>query len=146
DVEDPDATETLGTDRRLNALRAAVDPPAGLLHRHEQQIAVNRHIALSARAYDRREQPRPLGAVDVVGIESVEAPHEEMISTEREIRVRETQSGRRLRRRGSSGRLPWSLRRWRAGRLARRRLPRSRRRGIALRRLFVAFGRRRRTS
>src|SRR5207302_65221 len=58
DVEDADAAETLGADRLLNALDAAVDPAADLLNGHEQQIAVDRHVALPARADDGGQQAR----------------------------------------------------------------------------------------
>ena len=44
------------THRRVDALRAAVEAAARLLDRHEEQVAVDRHVALAARAHDRREQ------------------------------------------------------------------------------------------
>ena len=47
---------------RRHALRAAVEPAARLLDRHEQQVAVDRHVALAAGADDRREQLRLLRA------------------------------------------------------------------------------------
>ena len=71
DVEDADAAKPLGAHRRLDALRAAVDPASRLLHRHEQQVAVHRHIALSAGTHDRGNQPRPARVLDVVGVEPV---------------------------------------------------------------------------
>src|SRR5439155_19773502 len=81
---------------------AAVDPAARLLDRHEQQIAVDRHIPLTAGAHHRREEARPLRAVDVVRVEPVEITLEQMIATEGEIRVRIAKtSARRLRGRRS---------------------------------------------
>ena len=55
-----------------DALRAAIDAAARLLHRHEQQVAVDRHVALAAGAHDRREQLRLARPLDVVGVEAVE--------------------------------------------------------------------------
>ena len=60
DVEDAHAAEALRADGRLDALRAAVEAAARLLDRHEQQVAVDRHVTLAARADDRREQRRLL--------------------------------------------------------------------------------------
>ena len=54
DVEDAHAAEPLLADRLGHAARAAVDAPARLLHRHEQQIAVNGQVALAAGADHRR--------------------------------------------------------------------------------------------
>ena len=50
-----------------------------------------RHIALAARADDGGAELRRAGTLDVVGIEAVEAAHEQMIAAEGEIRVREGQ-------------------------------------------------------
>ena len=50
DVEDAHAAEPLHAHRRGHALRATVDAAARLLDRHEQQVAVDRHVALAAGA------------------------------------------------------------------------------------------------
>ncbi len=50
DVEDAHAAEALGAHGVVHALPAAVHPPARLLHRHEQQVAVDGHVALPAGA------------------------------------------------------------------------------------------------
>ena len=63
-----------------NALHAAVDAAARLLDRHEQQVAVDRHVALTAGAHDRRQQSRPARVLDVVGVEAVEVAHEEVVA------------------------------------------------------------------
>ena len=75
-----------------HALRAAIDAAARLLDRHEQQVAVDRDVALAARADDRREQPRALRALNVVGVEAVEVAHEQVRAAEREIGVGEVES------------------------------------------------------
>jgi hypothetical protein len=56
DVEDAHAAEALGVHGTLRALHAAVDAAARLLHRHEEQVAVHRHVALPAGADERRAQ------------------------------------------------------------------------------------------
>ncbi len=52
DVEDADAAEALLADRVLDAVQPAVDAPSRLLHRHEQEAAVHRHVPLSAGTDD----------------------------------------------------------------------------------------------
>ncbi len=96
DVEDAHAAEALGTDRRVDALRAAVETAARLLDRHEEQVAVDRHVALATRAHDRREQRRLLRRIDVVHVEAVEVAEEEIVLAERDVGVGEVQSGRPL--------------------------------------------------
>src|SRR5687768_16592609 len=59
DVEDPHAAEPLGAHRRLHALQTAVEAAAGLLRRHEQQVAPDRHVALAAGTDHRGDQPWP---------------------------------------------------------------------------------------
>ena len=91
DVEDAHATEPLGAHRVLIALRAAVDAAARLLDRVEEQVSVHRHVALSARTHDRCEQLGAPRVLDVVGVEAVEIADEQLMSLEREIRVREAE-------------------------------------------------------
>ena len=109
DVEDADAAEAL---RRStvsgHALRAAVDAAARLLDRHEQQVAVDRHVALAAGAHDRREQPRLLRRLDVVGVEAVEVAEEQVGAAEREVGVREVRAAAWRRRRRRAGGAPAS--------------------------------------
>ena len=72
---------------------------------------MDRDVALPAGAHDRRTQLGLCRALDVVGGEAVEAAHEDMVATEREIGVREAQhvglreTGRRRRRVGIGWRL-----------------------------------------
>ena len=81
-------------------LRSAVDPAAGLLDRHEEEIAVHRHVALTAWAHHGSQQSRIASALDVVGVEPVIVADEQMMAAEREIRVRKTQTVRQRRDRG----------------------------------------------
>ena len=90
DVEDADAAESLGADGRLHALEAAIEPAARLLDRHEQQVAVDRHVALSAGADHRREQPRPPRILDVVGVEAVVVADDRVGALEGEVGVGES--------------------------------------------------------
>ena len=95
-----------------HALRAAIDAAARLFDRHEQQVAVDRDVALAAGADDRREQARALRALDVVGVEAVEVAHHHVRAAEREVGVGEVQSAR-ARRRGRIRRVglrPWACR------------------------------------
>ena len=98
---------------------------------------MDRHVALAARAHDRRAQRRPLRVLDHVAVEAVEVSEEQMVALEREVRVREVEAGHlSLRRRRAFRGIGW---RWRLGRRLRFG---ARRRGPAARR--GAFRRRRR--
>ena len=102
DIEDADAAEPLRARRRFDALRAAVDAPARLLNRHEEQVAMNRDVALPSGTHRRRQQPRTLRAVDVVRVEAVEIADDHVVAAEREVGIREIQAAGpllRLRRR-----------------------------------------------
>ncbi len=100
DVEDAHAAEAFLADRLLHALDAAVDAAAGLFDRHEQQVAVDRDVALAAGADHRRQQARALRALDVVGVEAVEVADHHPLAAEGDVGVREVQSaGARRRRR-----------------------------------------------
>ena len=101
----------------LDALRSAVDAAARLLDRHDQQVAVDGHVALAARADDRRDEPRLARVLDVIGVEPVEVTDEEVLPLEREIGVGEVQrrsaaaaasrGWRRLRERPAPARAGW---------------------------------------
>ena len=97
-VEDAHAAEALHAHAVLDALGAAVEPAAGLLRGHEQEIAVDRHVPLSTRTYHRHMQLDVAGVGDVVDLEAVVVALEEVIPLEGEIRVREPGAlARRLR-------------------------------------------------
>ena len=99
DVEDPDAAEALRVDRAGGALAAAVDAAAGLLDRHEEQVAVDRHVTLAARAHEGAAQGRVGRVGDVVELEAVEVAHDRRVAGEGEVGVHEPEVARRLRRR-----------------------------------------------
>ena len=92
DVEDADAAKALGADRRLDALRPAVEAPAPLLDRHHEQVAVHRHVTLAAGADDRRQKFRLPRIGEIVDVEAVEIADEEMPAAERQVGVGEVQS------------------------------------------------------
>ena len=70
-----------------DALRAAIDASVGCLRRHEQQMAVDRNIALAAGAKQRRPQLDLLRIVDVVKIDAVIIPDKQMVAAEGQIGV-----------------------------------------------------------
>ena len=90
DVKDADAAEPLGIDVAARARCAAIQPPTVLLHRHEQQIAVHRQVALSARAHHRQHQPG-LPARHVIGVETVEVADEQLAVRHRHVAVGQRQ-------------------------------------------------------
>ena len=49
DVEDPEPAKALGARVLGHPLEPAVEPPARLLDRHDQQVADDRDVALSPR-------------------------------------------------------------------------------------------------
>ena len=107
DVEDADAAEPFDADGLRDAAGAAVETAAVLLDRHEQQVAVDRDVTLSARAGDGGDQLRLPRVFDVVGREPVEVAHHDVDALEGEVGVREVEaaaSAPRGRRRGGAGR------------------------------------------
>ena len=88
-VEDPHAAEAFGAHRRRHALHAAIDAAARLLHRHEEQVPVDRHVALSARTDDGCQQARPARVLDVVGVEAVVVADDRLVALEGEVGIRE---------------------------------------------------------
>ena len=81
DVEDPHALEPRADGR----VGAAVDPGAGLLDRHEQQVAVDRHVALAAGAHHVGDVGRVGRVGDVVDVEAVEVADEGVVAAEGEV-------------------------------------------------------------
>src|SRR2546425_4448797 len=99
DVEDADAAETLRADWRRDALRPAIDSTESLLHGHEEQVAVDGHVALPPGTHDRHFETRFAYVLDVVRVEPVVVAEPEIVPLKREIGVREAQEERRLSRR-----------------------------------------------
>ena len=78
----------------LDALRAAVQPAAGVLRRHEEQVSVDRHVALLGEA-DVMIGEHGLERVgDVPDLEAAEVALVDVVAAEREVGVR-VASGRR---------------------------------------------------
>jgi hypothetical protein len=66
DVEDAKAAEAFRAHLLRHPLQAAVDAAAGLLDRHDQEVAHDGHVALAARAHDRAlQRGRAVGAQPV---------------------------------------------------------------------------------
>src|SRR3546814_2013093 len=70
DVEDAQAPEPLWARILGYTPKAAIDPAAGLLDRHDEDVAGDRHVPLSARADDRADQAGlvPPTAVEVEAV------------------------------------------------------------------------------
>src|SRR3546814_1643877 len=70
DVEDAQAPEPLWVRILGYTPKAAIDPAAGLLDRHDEDVAGDRHVPLSARADDRADQAGlvPTKAVEVEAV------------------------------------------------------------------------------
>ena len=96
DVEDADAAEPLLAHRLGHPLQAAVEPPAGLLDRHDEQVADHRDVALAAGADHRADEGGRGGDLDAVGVEAVVAAHEDLVAGEREVGVAEAEEAAAL--------------------------------------------------
>ncbi len=100
DVEDAHAAEALEVHGAGGTLSAAVDAAARLFDRHEEQVAVDRHVTLTARTHERRAQGRRCGIRDVVDLEAVEVADDGVVTAEREVGVDEPEvAGSRVERR-----------------------------------------------
>lgn len=70
-----------------NALRAAIDAPIHGFGRHEEQVAIDGDVALSAGA-DERSAELDLGRViDIVKVDAVVVAHKQMVAVEGEIGI-----------------------------------------------------------
>lgn len=87
DVEDANATDPLMTDRSRYALRAAVEPGAGILSGDEKEVLVHRDIALGGRTdvADYRDGVDRIR--DIPHLNPVEVALDGVIPGEREVRV-----------------------------------------------------------
>ncbi len=74
--------------RQRDSLGAAIGAPVQRLRRHEEQMAVYRHVALAARTKQRRPELDLRRAVDVVEVDAVVIPDKEVIAAESHIGVR----------------------------------------------------------
>src|SRR5262249_27311803 len=80
DIENANASKTLGADGCWNALKATVDSSASLLSRHEEQVSINGDVALTTRAYDGRDDPCFPGIFDRIRSEAVIIAHENPVA------------------------------------------------------------------
>ncbi len=96
DVEDAYAAEPVNADVLADALQSAVNAPTGLLDRHDQQIADDRHVTLPARADDGAVQLGDALVVELVDIETVIAAGDHLVVREGHVGIRETQQRRAL--------------------------------------------------
>ena len=76
---------------RWKSLRAAIDAAVRHLHRHEHQVLINRHIALSAGTNHRSHQFGLRRIGDVINTDAVEISQKQPTALERDVRVREAQ-------------------------------------------------------
>src|SRR5690606_13767919 len=88
DVEDADAAQTVMAHRLGHALRPAVQPSAQALTGYEQQVAVDRHVALRRGADVADLEPRVCRIGDVPDLEPVVVALDHVIAREGEVRVR----------------------------------------------------------
>ncbi len=96
DVEDAKPAEALGADVLVDALEPAIEPPSGLLDRHDQQVADDGDVALPARADHRAEQLRHSALGQPVDVEAVVAAGHHHVAGEGHVGVGETQQRRAL--------------------------------------------------
>ena len=75
--------------RRLGrkTLRTAIQSAVRHLHRHEEQVLVNGHVALPARTHHRSQQSGLRRIGDVVDVDAVKVSLKQVIALERQVRV-----------------------------------------------------------
>ena len=109
DVEYADAAHPQLADRLGHALEAAVGAAVDRLRRHEEQVAVDRHVVLRCRTQVRLHEHR-LGRIgDVVDVEAVVVPLNHEVAREREIRMRRPERPPLRRRRREHAHVPRGL-------------------------------------
>ena len=89
DVEDAQAAEALVAHVLGHALTPAVDAAARLFHGHDQEIADDGDIALSAGTDHRAEQGGRLGIGEAVDVEAVVVAGHQHVTGERHVGLRE---------------------------------------------------------
>ena len=92
DVENAQAPESLRADILADAAQPAIEPPPGLLCRHEQQVADDGHVTLSARADDRRHELRALPG-QLIDVEAVVAARDQHVIAESHVGIDEAEHG-----------------------------------------------------
>ena len=85
DVENTQPAETLVADLIIDSFEAAVDPAPAIFDAHDQQIAGDRYIALSARAHHRADQLRHAVLSETISVETVVTTRNHHIAAESHI-------------------------------------------------------------
>ena len=96
DVEDADPAEPLVADVSGDALEPAVEPAAGLLHRHDQQVADDRDVTLPTRAHNGADLLRQAPFVQPIDVEPVVTAGKHYVVPEGHVGVAEIQQRRAL--------------------------------------------------
>ena len=78
----------------LDALHAAVHAVAGALRRNEEQVSVDRGVALARGADRGAAEHRARGVGDIPDLEAAEVALEDEVALEREVGVGERQAAR----------------------------------------------------
>ena len=89
DVKDAHAAESIRANVSLNAFKSAIEPCAAVLNTHNQNVADDRNVALSAGANDRTDQFRNAIFAQFIGVKAVIVPGNHHIAREGNIGVRE---------------------------------------------------------
>ncbi len=87
DVEYANASKSFRTDRRRNTLRTTVNASASLLDRHEEQIPMDRYIALSAGTHNGCDHSSIGRIFNRISREPAEIPHKQIVAAECDIRI-----------------------------------------------------------
>src|SRR6266496_2318792 len=95
-VEDPDAAQPVMAHRVGHALRAAIGPAVQRFTGDEEEVAIDRHVALRSGTDERLEQLRHLGVADVPYLEAVKVALDDEIAAERQVRIDKTEVARHV--------------------------------------------------
>ena len=91
DIENADAAEALWAHVLRHALEAAIQSAAGFLHRHDQQVADDRNVALATRADDRGHQLRHAIVLQLINVKAVVVAGNQHVAGKSHVGVGEAQ-------------------------------------------------------
>ena len=109
DVEDPDPAQAILAHRFGNSLDAAIDAAGLPFARHEQQVPVDRHVALRRRAHIGQHRGRLRRIRDVVDLEAVVVALDGVLAGKGQIGVGDAEEFLRRRRGGHQLQIPRGL-------------------------------------
>src|SRR5262245_25574650 len=89
DIENAYTAKPLGADGVGHAVPPAVQPPAGFLNRNEEEVVINRWVALAAGTDERRVEDRLLRVRDVPHLKAVVVALKDVVTLEGHVRVDE---------------------------------------------------------